>query len=363
MKTKLGLYSSALCLLLLVGCGNGDKTPVATLYGSTTINEAIDIKYSEFSSMMDDKMSFILTQYPENHCYCWSSFRDNVLYPYIEASHLITYQIGFSAFNVQGRNQYGIDAREDRPSVYIIEDGVVKYSAMYSGDSQIFHDYNAFKGWIEEFVYKPNVFYVTESELENLFKGTDNFIIYYSWSVCPDCSYLQKNHLEEYFRDIKAEYPTIYAIDCYQEGIMLNKNGEYDRALYETFIAKYNLSAETNSRYGYRTGVVPTLQYVEPNGTFNPNESIKSSYVYVNDVITFSNNKYIVTESFFSQERLQYLPYLNNVENNVIQGITLTADEVNVGANNENIKWKYEKSAQWYNPLFDAFMNYYKNKI
>lgn len=362
MKKKNLLVLLAVSTSLLSSCGNNDYSPVATVFADESLTECIDIEYGTFSSMMDDKMNFAIAQYPENHCSCWIDFKNDILYPYVENTHMKIYQIRYSAFAVDGRNTYGLDVRSDRPGFFIIEDGNVKFQTIYANDNDIFHDYDSFKGWMSNFVYTPTVYYINKEQLEALFTGNKNFIIYYTWSVCPDCTYLERNHFEEYFTNLKGNYPKTYIIDCWTKGIMLDEQGEYNRELWFNFANKYNLSDEVNPKFGYFTGAVPSLQYVEPNGTFNPSESIKSAFVYVNDMIEEINGQYVITESFFSEERLPHLEYLKGVSNSVVKGKVLSADEVNISASG-NISWKHENSAKSYDPLFDAFMNYYKDKI
>ena len=65
-----------------------------------------------------------------------------------------------------------------------------------------------------------------------------------------------------------------------------------------------------------------------------------------------------VSRSFYSSERLTSLSYCENVEYNVLEGITLSESDI-AKTSTGYIYWLQEKAAVYHTPLLEVFLDYY----
>ena len=125
-----------------------------------------------------------------------------------------------------------------------------------------------------------------------------------------------------------------------------------DTETYNTFRASHYMSNAINKEFGYDRGFVPTIHYYEKG-------ELKDATVYFNDAVEKVNGQYVVTRSFYSEERKAHLGYLNGIETPVLEGLILQDKDVDVYGNGAVYVWKHESAHKYHKPLFDAFMKKY----
>ncbi len=76
--------------------------------------------------------------------------------------------------------------------------------------------------------------------------------------------------------------------------------------------------------------------------------------VFFNDEVTKIDGKNIVTRSYFTEERIKHLSYVDNVKTKVIQGLEIPDDDLDdTGA------WMKNKASEYHAPLLKAFLDKY----
>ena len=118
-----------------------------------------------------------------------------------------------------------------------------------------------------------------------------------------------------------------------------------DYQSYLDFKDEMGLSTANNPTYGYGAGVFPYFAYIE-NGQY------ASGSVIYNDSVTKQDDKYVVSDSYYTTERAQSLQYTDKV----IKGLELTADDVLVFG--EFGMWKNESADKHYKEILNSFLDY-----
>ena len=71
-------------------------------------------------------------------------------------------------------------------------------------------------------------------------------------------------------------------------------------------------------------------------------------------------DEFKVTRSFYSSARRVKLDYASSVAVNVLEGLTLSASDIeDYTAYGAGYVWKHESAHKYHKPLFEAFMNKY----
>ena len=195
----------------------------------------------------------------------------------------------------------------------LIQNGQVKYNfnaserwdkqiASYNKDSSI--EYVASD--LEKYCFFDSPFYEVDKEeaLEKIQTNAETYL-YFMRKTCADCTAFHKHFLNQWILDGHyAKDKKIYNlnIDPYRE---VTETGE-EAPSYIEFKNLFNLSKEANPKFGYKTGVVPTVQkYV--NG-----ELTKMAVIY-NDEIDWETltvvRGYYEDASFIQQTFDTYLDY------------------------------------------------------
>ena len=348
MKTKLFLLTllAPMMLTSVSGCStnSGMKLTYGTYIRSSDPKDtnATELTFGSLSKKMDStsdfsKENFLLVIYPTNGCYCWTKFQ-NVLKEFINDTNYLVYQIKITEF---GEDNLGFKMEQGNVSFAIVKGGqiVKQYIA-----SNIFESLDSFKAEVNKYVKAPDLYYVNQEYLDNAIKQQEPVLVEYIWESCGDCQYANPNAVWEYsYKNTLKQPMYVIALDDIKD----------DQVLYSEFCGTHNLSNAFSSDFGYGKGYVPTFQYYERG-------ELKSASVYFNDQVEKVDGEFKVTRSFYSAQRRVKLEYASSVTTNVLEGLTLTADDVDdytsVGY---GYVWKHESANKYHKPLFEAFMNKY----
>lgn len=347
MKKSLLFLGLILLIAPSLGSCRFSKGPekIELSYGSLIDTNYTDIDYAKLEAKTIEEENFVLVTYPgkDSTCSCWRIF-ELVIEDFVLENDAIIYAI--DVFQVIGKNNdFNLSLSTSSPSIAFFEKGELKEQIAYSTKSpQAFYkNYSDFRDLILEKTTHPEILYVDSEIIDNAISNKDDFVIMHTYSSCPDCSYCLPNVVVPFAQenDLSAN---IWIID-------LNEIRE-DETKWQSYKDKYNLSNKTNEALGYNNGYVPTAQAYE-------NGELVSASVYFNDTIELINNQYVITDSFYTNERVENLTYLDGLENVVLKGLVVSEDDVDVYLNGQYIAWKQEKANEYHKPLLNAFLNKY----
>lgn len=385
MKSKLPLLLSLLPLTALAGCSNNFSGKVNLLYGALFddgargnevfhLNEYVEdgefkqsnyLRYPDLQSLVDGKESFILAIRAESEtCACYTGWRDSVLRPYMQETNVEIYLIAADTLNValsDGRTRaesLGFSSLSEN-TLALFSEGTLAYSEVAPLGSQMAEDLAYFKDWMSKRVELPRMLYVNDAQLDALYEGNEDFLIYYGRSTCADCTYMREAFLDQYLAENK-DMDITYVIDCDQEGIRY-KNGELDSMQWDAYKESHGLAESEANPAGFDSGYVPTIIYVSPNNGQKTGDIIKGYDVFLND--SYDEN-YIISATYFSKERVNaspsYLEYLtqSELETKVLEGVDLGEYE---GEDSAALKqsWYREKASVYHSEISKAFFDYY----
>lgn len=360
MKAKNTILSLSLLLttLLISSCNGSGDGKIALYYVDKSLSDVVTLSDDgQLASLVESKSNFVIAVPGNDHCSCWSGFHNGVLIPYIKDTGVTIYSMALSTFKDE---DYGIDLRDDRPTLAIFHYGKLVYNRVYSESDYIFSHIQYFTDWFTQVVNIPKIIKISKEELESFYHGSTPFNVYFGRSDCPDCEYFAKNDLANYIES-KSPSKTIYYIDLNVQGIMLDNSLEVDKTQYQEFKDTFGMSTVNNPIFGYNGGYVPTLIYVEPNGELPTaaNQVIKSGIVIYNDSISKNKeNKYIVSSSYFTSTREASLTYLSSFNGTkVLQNLVLQDSQVTDYG--EFIKWNYDNATTYFRPLVYAYLDSY----
>ena len=194
---------------------------------------------------------------------------------------------------------------------------------------------------MEETVRLPGCYYITKEDYINIKNARQSAVIYFERSECGDCTALNPGLLRSYVnKNPKAK--RIYVLDC-QPYWKASTDADYESYLN----AKNELGiSNVNNPYGFGAGVFPFFTLIE-NGQYT------SGAVVYNDTV---NNELVVTESYYTTERVASLEYTNTV----IQGMQLTENDVSKGNYKgfEYVLWNQESADKVYESILNSFLDY-----
>lgn len=344
-KSLLLLPITLLSITVLTGCGKPSGELKLT-YGSLIDETYTDLTYANLESKIDQDENFFLVTYPgkDSTCSCWRVF-EMLINSYVKNNVEIIY--GVDVYQIIGKsNTFNLSLSESSPSIALFKKGRLIEQIPYSVKSPqpFYKDYAELIRLIDEKTEEPDAIYVDQNIIDNAIADKEDFVIMHTYSSCPDCSYCLPNVIAPYVVNNDLE-EDIWIIDL--------NNIKDDKTLWQQYKDNYGLSASTNNKFGYNLGYVPTAQAYK-NGV------LVSASVYFNDTVTYENNEYKILDSFYSEERIANLDYLNDFEGiKIIEGMTLSSDDVNVYNDFQYVAWKQDKANQYHKPLLEAFLNYY----
>ena len=359
--------------LALSSCGQEkkDNRPIMTYgtYIKTTVNTIKELSSDELYDRLYNKNEvLLLAAYQGDYskdCACWTTFKNVICYE-ANYSHYQVY-----IFNAQEQDESLKDLKIKKingstPMLYVFNGPkqLASFSEANKRDKTIFTDTinHELASRVGEYVM-PYCFlyYVDEISLDAFIGDKSNSMmrkVFFIRSKCSDCTYTINNVVRPYSeeKNNKQYYFEHYYVFDMQPYYEQEKNSENGEAVYTKLKEKYHLSAEVDEKYGYHKGVVPTAQ-LYTNG-----ELIYSSVFFNDSISKNENNEYYISDSFYSEERLPYLSYLDDsyngwsVEHKILKGMKISINDV-VFASDGTPYWSQEKAAEYHTPLLRAFLD------
>ena len=328
---------------LFVGCRkNKQDNRVYLSFGDVHASETKLIDLAKLAEITNAKENFLFVV-STNTCGCWSEF-EPILNSYLSNSKALCYRMGFPEFKDSAAT-FGLpNASSSTTTFAIFENGKVK-TYLNSAENKFMYEQAKFNKYMDEQVILPSCYFITKDDVSSIKSSGKNAVIYFERSACGDCTALNPGLLRSYVKDHK-DMKKLYVLDC-QEYWRSSEDADYQS--YLDFKDEMGLSTLNNPTYGYSTGVFPYFQYIE-NGQY------ASGSVIYNDSVTKQDNKYVVSESYYTSERASSLQYTNKV----IKGLELSSSEVTEVdyKGHTYYSWKQESKDSHYKEILDSFLDY-----
>ena len=322
-----------------------EDTRIMLSFGNIHSTTFTDIGIDNLIKLKKDKESFLLVV-SSNTCGCWNEFQPS-LNNYLSNTKTICYHLEYDQIR-DVASAYGLNLlTSDTTTFAVYEQGELKITLCTSDDSKTMYDKDRFMKYMNENVRLPLCYIITKDDALAIKESGKNAVIYYERIECGDCSDLNPTILYDYAKN----HPTankIYVVDC-QQYWRAKTDPEFE-TVYVPVKNELGMTVETNPTYGFSTGVFPYFSYIE-NGQY------ASGAVAYNDTVKKQDDKYIVTDSYYSEERISSLQYTNTV----VVGKELTADDVN--DNGAWVSWDHESARKVYAPIIDSFLDYALPKV
>lgn len=358
LKMKQLFLSTALLLsTLLSGCQNQGSNKVLLSYGSDYDEAMTEVNYSKLLDMTTNGESFLLALRPGDEssitCSCWMTF-SALLNNYVKNNLPIIYVTNVYQI-VDYQEHFGLVAPERQdPGFALFKDGKLYKQYIYTTKNtpQFWQNKDALKDFIEEICEEPKMIYLQINQLSEMIDANKDkqIIASYVRKSCGDCGYVLPNVFLPYLKSHKIN-EKIYLIDLEDLGIWKSTMDETEKATYQAMKDTLKLSVALNETYGYGQGVVPT--------TFvHKGDQIIDANVFFNDTLSKDDDGVVtVTDSYFTNERIMNLQYLDKVQTKVLKGLTIPeTDYVEYG---EYIFWSQSAAAKYHTPLLNAFLDTY----
>lgn len=347
-----------LTLISLASCGGKNEPKVPLIYGDESLTSFITVTDNDIVTKIENDDNFFLFTYL-NGCGCWTTFRDQVLLPYIQENHIYAY--GIEVNSIKGTIDYDLyydlpvnTAKSNTPAMGLYKDGELQYSLAYTEKNKsVFESLPAFENWMTKYSEAPTMFFVSLNALNEMLVSERKFVIYYSRSTCPDCSYLERHFLKNY-GETHLDAKKLYILDCDVNGIRYTNN-QYDEVQFNAFKAKYGLS-DVHNPLGYAQGFVPTFQYIEGDGT-NVVEEISITSVVVDQIVTLNDtaavvgDNVVISRTYFDGTRAHSYE-APNLANQVLL-------ESEYSVTGETYRYLREAQAKYTDPILLSFLNLY----
>lgn len=343
MKKLVKILLPFLCLnaSLLSACGKDEK--IQLTFGNINATQINDkVSTNDLDLKIKHKESFLVVV-GDTTCACWSQFRP-IINAYVLEKHVDCMFFTYNSFKNKTA-KYEIEANQGSTTFVIYEKGAVKVQLQSGKAGKTMTDKETFNNFMNDTVKLPKAYFIEEKDYSTV---TENgAIIYFERSGCGDCSYLNPTVIANYVEK-HPDMNNIYVLDC-----QVWKD-ELDVVKYQAKKNNYGLSTTNNPDYGYDTGVFPYMSYVKAGYWL-------SGAVAFNDEVSKQGNKYVITNSYYTEERLSKLDYLSKVDTKVLKGLELPASDVS--DNGEWISWEKEKAVKYYEPIIDAFLDTYLPQV
>lgn len=316
------------------------------------------ISVPELRSMIEKKYNFALVVYDKDStCTCYTTFKETIR-KYMKTTNCLFYAVDYFELEKSG-DTFGLKLSTGNETVAVFRDGVVKAQKNTSDSNDKFtSDITTFTTWMDNNAHISSMLYISEKQMNALFSGNEGFTLGFLRKSCSDCSYLS-GHLLKDFNVKKANHS--YVIECDQPGIRLDDDGKFNQDNWDAFKNKMGLAEAANPEYGYGMGYVPSFVRYNPDTTNEGDYAscIFDSCVYANDKIENVGGKYTVTESFYTEDRLSNVAYLegSDVENKVLKGLEVNEEDLVITS--EDIIWKNESASKYHDPLLKSFLDFY----
>ena len=352
----------------LIGCSTNEDNPsnkARLTYGTEIQQDLSTLKELSnqdlYNKSFNEQEVFLLAVYQGGYsedCLCWSTFK-NTIVNYMNKWNEIVYIYDAQKQDDSLKELTIEKYNESTPCLYIF-DGKEKlacFSYNNKNDKKIFEDTKeckVIKERIHEVVNRPLLHYVYPDFVQhNEIKYHSSLLFLFIRSGCGDCKYVIPNVIIPYINSHDLEIG-IRIVDLQPLYDLSKKEDatEEEKGQYQEMKDLCHLSEKGARGYGYSNGVVPTLQYYKTGG-------LEDACVYFNDEISQKDDgSYYVSNSFYTEERLTSLKYVDNVKNKVLKGLSLSSDDV-AKTSSGYTYWLQEKAAQYHTPLLEAFLDYY----
>lgn len=300
---------------VLSSCGptsNKNDGKAHILFGDKSLTTYTELKTEvDLKSKIDSKDSFMLV-IANVTCSCWGDFNAEVVTPFVRKYSTPIFMIEVD--NIKN-SFYDMPVNSDKsntPVFGIFKDGKFKVGLALDRH-KMNKDLNLFENYVFEHLVLPNAFYISLEELNVKLKGDSRFMIYYTWSKCPNCVVLEDDFLTKYILSVKKynKLP-LFLVETEVETMRLTdgeRTSELALANWQKAKDTYGLSNLHNTALGYNTGVVPTIQVIKPDKT----DYVTSGNItpIIEDMFVFQNEKvdqkedgtYYLSDSYFDGVR------------------------------------------------------------
>lgn len=317
-------------------------------FGDIHASETRLIKLTKLAEITHAKENFLLVV-STNTCGCWDDFRP-VLNNYLASKKVVCYRIEFNEIK-DATATYGLaNVSSSTTTFAVFENGKVKTTLNSAEDNNIMYDQSKFARYMEETIILPNCYFITKNDYLNIKSSDKDAVIYFQRSECDDCT--QMNPLLISYLKNHQSTKKLYTIDC-QEYWRSSEAEDYKS--YQGFKDEVGLSTVNNPTYGFGTGVFPFLSYVS-NGQY------ASGCVIYNERVTKVDEKYVVSNSYYTTEQVESLQYTNTV----LEGLELNESEITATEVSEGVfryRWNDDSQDEHYKPILDSFLDYALPKV
>lgn len=356
MQKKIAILLPILALnsSLLFGCENNkEKNKTFLTYGDLNISEKnfsdfsknyeYELSYSELKNKIQlNNENFMVAIANDNGCTCWT-YLAAVINVYLQDTNTICYRVKISEFDE--KDSFGLNVTDGTSSFAIFKDGQIKKQLNTTVNEKETHNYDSFKSFMDKNVILPKMYYINSEDYENVTTWNPNCraTVYLSRSGCSDCQAIEPRILKPYFENRK-DSNNLYILDC-QKYWKNSSDPNYQDYLDAKF--NFGLTAESNPLYGYNSGVFPSFLYWN-------NVTCECGAVAYNDTITKQNDKYVITDTYYTTERKVNLPYLK--DNQILKNKEIPQTELDIAG--EYIRWNYDYSTNYYKEVIGQFLDY-----
>ena len=339
----------------LNGCIQDNKAHIT--YGTLVDTQAEEIEHGVLASKVARKETFFVAVYQSGTtCGCWNAFKD-VLGQYVREYKTQMYYIGSDQFSGD-MEKFGLTILSgvSDPTFALFKEGKKVNEYIYGKDTKpMFETLTGLRKATSRIASDPQFYYVDQTYLDNaLFTTKQDVVVYYFWHFCPDCNDCFPEVLIPYANKYNFS-KKIWIIDLAIPGLLIDPvtnemNKNYQG--YVDFLRDHKMSYyEGNETFGYDRGFVPTIQ------TWKKGE-LKDMTVYFNDGVEKNDNgKYVISRSYYSEDRVKNLAYTNEV----LQGKEIPEEQVDIKINGENqsYSWKMDYARLYHKPILEAFLTKY----
>lgn len=367
---KIILLPMLIAALVLPSCSKEKENirPIMTYgtYIKHTVASLPELSNEELFDRLYNKNEVLLLatyqgEYSES-CACWTTFKNVICYE-ANYSH---YQIYL--FNAQAQDESLKDLKikkvnNSTPMLYVFHGPkqLACFSYDNNRDKEIFRDTknHELACRVGEYV-QPYCFlyYVDEDSLDKIISENYMKKVFFVRSKCSDCTYTINNVVrpfmeEQYNKEYLFEPCYVFDMQPYYE---IEKYYVDTEPVYSNLKAKYHLTAASDEKNGYLNGVVPTAQQ------YRNNELVYSSVFFNDSISKNESDEYYISDSFYSEERLPYLTYLNDdnfdwtIDHKVLKGMKVSTSDVLFNSNGSPYL-SQEKAAEYHTPLLRAFLS------
>ena len=149
--------------------------------------------------------SFVLFVYTSG-CTSCAQFESTILNRYIKDNEVKIYKIEHSLLDglVRTPLKYKVN-----PRIIIFKDGDVYTQTSIERKRKVFTVYEDFCSYISDYVTISNKVEITTiTDLDHLKENNNEYVLYFGWSVCGDCNYLESHALKSFISN--SNYKKFY---------------------------------------------------------------------------------------------------------------------------------------------------------